>query len=49
MRVVAVSVVQKFDMEVADGYGVWWWDKDLQDFCLFVAGLVPVHLIEHYA
>jgi len=35
-------VVQKFDMEVADGYGVGWWDKDLQDFCLFVAGLVPV-------
>jgi len=28
----AASVIQKFDTEVADEYGVELWNKDLQDF-----------------
>jgi len=46
MRVVVASVVQKFDMEIADGYDVKQWDKDLQDFYVFVAGPLPIRLIE---
>ncbi|KAF9643937.1 cytochrome P450 [Thelephora ganbajun] len=46
LRVVAASVVQKFDMEVADGYDTKQWDRDLQDFYVFKAGPLPVHLIK---
>jgi len=46
MRIVAASVVQKFDMEVADGYDIKRWDKDLQDFYVYTAGPLPVRLTE---
>ena len=46
MRVVVASVVQKFDMEVADGYDIKQWDKDLQDFWAFLTGPLPIRLIE---
>jgi cytochrome P450 len=46
MRIVAASVVQKFDMEVACGYDIEQWDKDLQDFYVYMAGPLPVRLIE---
>lgn len=46
MRVVAASVVKNFDMQVADGYNVEQWNKDLQDFYVFKAGSLPVRLIE---
>ena len=42
----AASVVQKFDMEAADGYDVEQWDKDLQDFYVYKAGPLLVHLTE---
>ena len=45
MRVVVASVVQSFDMEVADGYDIEQWDRDLQDFYIFKAGPLPVRLI----
>ena len=42
----AASVVQRFDMEVADGYDLKQWDKDLQDFYVSVTGPLPVCLVE---
>jgi len=48
MRLVAASVVQRFDMEVADGYDIGRWDKDLQDFYVSVTGPLPVRLIERW-
>lgn len=41
----AASVVQNFDMRVADGYAIEQWDRDLQDFYVFSAGPLPVRLI----
>ena len=46
MRVVVASVVQKFDMEVVDGYDIKQWDNDLQNFYMCVTGPLPVRLIE---
>ena len=46
MRVVAASVVQNFNMEVADGYDTEQWDSDMQDFYVFRAGPLPVRFIE---
>jgi len=46
MRVVVASVVQKFDMEMADGYDIKQWDKDLQDFYVFSTGPLPIRLTE---
>ena len=46
MRATAASVVQKFDMEIADGYDIKQWDKDLQDFFVFSTGPLPIRLIE---
>jgi len=46
MRAAAASVVQKFDMEVADGYDIKQWDKDLQDPHVFLTGPLPIHLTE---
>lgn len=46
MRVTAASVVQKFDMEVADGYDINRWENDLQDFFVYKTGQLPVRLIE---
>ena len=42
----AASVVQKFDMVVADGYDIKRWDKDLQDFYVSTTGPLPIRLIE---
>ena len=33
-------------MEVADGYDIKQWDKDLQDFYVFLTGPLPIRLIE---
>ena len=46
MRVVVASVVQKYDMEVADRYDIEQWDRDLQDFYVYMAGPLPVRSIE---
>ena len=46
MKVVVASVVQKFDMEVADRYDIEQWDRDLQDFYVYMAGPLPVRSIE---
>lgn len=45
LRAVAASVVQNFDMRLADGYDIERWDSDLQDFYVFKAGPLPVRLI----
>jgi len=46
MRAAAASIVQKFDMEIADGYDTKQWDEDLQDFYAVVVGQLPIHLTE---
>jgi len=46
MRAAAASIVQKFGMEVADGYDTKQWDKDLRDFFVFSTGPLPIRLIE---
>jgi len=46
IRVVAASVVQKFDMVVVDGYDIKQWDRDLQDFYVSMTGPLPVCLTE---
>jgi hypothetical protein len=46
IRVVAASVVQRFDMRVAPGYDLGKWEEGLEDYFLFNKGALPVVITE---
>jgi hypothetical protein len=46
LRVVAASVVQRFDMRVKPGYDLGRWEEELKDYFLFGKGALPVVVTE---
>ena len=44
MRMAVAAIVQKFDMDFAEGYDPRKWEEDLQDFFSVKVGQLPVVL-----
>lgn len=44
LRVVAVSIMQQFDMKVAEGFDLSGWENSLEDYFVINKGALPVNL-----
>lgn len=44
LRVVAVSIMQRFDMKVAEGFDLSGWENSLEDYFVINKGALPVNL-----